>query len=377
MINSATGAFVWSSKLDLGRDENILRLVVDPQEQSKLFVQTDKAILKIIDFSIEKEPAKTPRRLYLDYPQRKFVFSRDHLPQSSDLADFSQSVGFGLMPSMPTMAYLAFRRAIVIFDMATLDIFSLVEMDKSTSPIISIYAAKYRPALYAAHENASISVRAFQISEKNIEKGLKLQNACQSDGLRMTGWCKCRGLIVDPRSETNISLLLTDSRLLKFKLEVCQERENDGKFYVLKETKERSNEDSFLGRLLGPTEITATDMEGKVEQRNLTLRLAGQNGHSIAPKDTIIALGPPVSTKNFLNWRPRAARGMKNGNVQIIDLYSGKCERELSVHSTQIKGMCWIDAEHVISWASTSGAAENKVNNVVTLLNIFSGKEAL
>ena len=342
--------------------------MIDPQERSKLFVKSDKAILKIIDFSIEKEPKKSPRRLYLDYSARKFVFSRELL-QSSDLADLSQSIGFGLMPSMPTMAFLAFRRALVIFDMATLDIFSLVEMDKSTSPMISIYAAKYRPVLFAAHENASISVRAFQISTSNLEKGLKLLNACQSDGLRMTGWCKCRGLIVDPKSETNISLLLTDSRVLQFKLEVCQERENDGKFYVLKD---RKTSDDFLGRLVGPTEITC-EMENMLEKKNLALRLAGQNGHSIAPRDSLLEIGPPITTKNFLNWRPRAARGMKNGNIQIIDLYSGECERELSVHSSQIKGMCWLDAEHVISWSATSGAAQGKVNNVVFLLNIFSG----
>ena len=368
LVNSVTGNINWSTKLDFSKDESLLKIVIDPQERSKLFVKTDKAILKIIDFSIEREPKKSPRRLYLDYAARKFVFSREQL-QSSDLADLSQSIGFGLMPSMPTMAFLAFRRALVIFDMATLDIFSLVEMDKSTSPMISIYAAKYRPVLFAAHENASISVRVFQISKTNLEKGLKLLNACQSDGLRMTGWCKCRGLIVDPKSETNISLLLTDSRVLQFKLEVCQERENDGKFYVLKD---RKASDDFLGRLVGPTEITC-EMENKLEKKNLALRLAGQNGHSIASKDSLLEIGPPITTKNFLNWRPRAARGMKNGNIQIIDLYSGKCERELSVHSNQIKGMCWLDAEHVISWSATSGAAEGKVNNVVILLNIFSG----
>ena len=366
---ASSGNINWTSKLDFSKDESLLKVVIDPQEQSKFFVHTDKAILKIIDFSIEKEPKKPPRRLYLDYNSRKFVFSRELL-QSSDLADFSQSIGFGLMPSMPTMAFLAFSRALVIFDISTLDIFSLVEMDKSTSPMISIYAAKYRPALFAAHENASISVRVFQISSSNLEKGLKLLNACQSDGLRMTGWCKCRGLIVDPKSETNISLLLTDSRVLQFKLEVCQERENDGKFFVLKD---RKDSDEFLGRLVGPTEITC-EIEKKLVKKTLVLRLARQNGDSIAPKDSMLKIGPPITTKNFVNWRPRAARGMKNGNVQIIDLYSGKCERELSVHSSQIIGMCWLDAEHVISWSATSGAAEGKVNNVVILLNIFSGK---
>ena len=64
-----------------------------------------------------------------------------------------------------------------------------------------------------------MTLRVYQISASNSAECLKFSSVCHSDGIRMTGWCKCRGLTLDPKSESKIFVQLSDGRTLAWQLE--------------------------------------------------------------------------------------------------------------------------------------------------------------
>ena len=64
-----------------------------------------------------------------------------------------------------------------------------------------------------------VTLRVYQISASNSAEYLKFSSVCHSDGIRMTGWCKCRGLTLDPKTESKIFVQLSDGRILAWQLE--------------------------------------------------------------------------------------------------------------------------------------------------------------
>ena len=74
----------------------------------------------------------------------------------------------------------------------------------------------------------------------------------------MTGWCKCRGLTIDPRTESRIMVQLTDGKILQWQLEASelddQLNSNSRTFYGRK-----SKGAAFIADILGPSDMVKSD----------------------------------------------------------------------------------------------------------------------
>ena len=71
------------------------------------------------------------------------------------------------------------------------------------------------------------------------------------------------------------------------------------------------------------------------------------------------------------------ARGTKNGNVQIFNLFSTHLIGEYSVHTNAVVEIKWLGIDRIISNSISTGSTADNFLNTVTLLNIHSGRSTI
>ena len=60
---------------------------------------------------------------------------------------------------------------------------------------------------------------------------------------------------------------------------------------------------------------------------------------------------PPMTLKNMDEYVPRMAIGSSNGNIQIVDMATGRVEREFANHTYPVQGIEWTSLHTVLSFA--------------------------
>lgn len=279
-----------------------------------------------------------------------------------------------MLPSVQNAGVLVFSRCLVFCDISTLDVFSVIEMDRSTSPLLAVRPCVYRPVFYCLHESASVSMRVYQITYESTEHNMKFSSACHSEGIRMTGWCKCRGITIDPRTESTVIVQLSDGKIIQWQLEAnaISESEKPVKRNRLFYGRE-SHGPSFIADIVGPSDLISTDMTN-YKPVAYSLRQVAQYGHSGASIEPIIRSCPALNSRNWFEWAPKIARGTKNGTIQIFNLYTGRLTGEYSVHTNSVADLHWLDMNRIVSLAVSPGATSSTFLNIIALLNCRSGR---
>jgi WD repeat-containing protein 11 len=59
---------------------------------------------------------------------------------------------------------------------------------------------------------------------------------------------------------------------------------------------------------------------------------------SAASPLTVIRMCPPLTTRNWLHYKPIMAGGTASGLVQIYNMATGTVDKELAVHSSVVRG---------------------------------------
>ena len=60
-----------------------------------------------------------------------------------------------------------------------------------------------------------------------------------------------------------------------------------------------------------------------------------------------------MSSKNWFQWAPKIIRGTKSGILQVVNVYSGELESEISVHTNSLADMAWLDLDRVLTLMTT------------------------
>ena len=94
---------------------------------------------------------------------------------------------------------------------------------------------------------------------------------CVSDKLRSTTWCRCRGITLSKKTETECNLYFTDGKIARFRFEATESDEPES--YLLYGN--HVTESKFVARVFGPSDLIDSDFE-KFEKVKFKLRQIAQ-----------------------------------------------------------------------------------------------------
>ena len=94
---------------------------------------------------------------------------------------------------------------------------------------------------------------------------------CVSDKLRSTTWCRCRGITLSKKTETECNLYFTDGKIARFRFEATESDEPES--YLLYGN--HVTESKFVARIFGPSDLIESDFE-KFEKVKFKLRQIAQ-----------------------------------------------------------------------------------------------------
>ena len=94
---------------------------------------------------------------------------------------------------------------------------------------------------------------------------------CVSDKLRSTTWCRCRGITLSKKTETECNLYFTDGKIARFRFEATESDEPES--YLLYGN--HVTESKFVARIFGPSDLIESDFD-KFEKVKFKLRQIAQ-----------------------------------------------------------------------------------------------------
>ena len=80
---------------------------------------------------------------------------------------------------------------------------------------------------------------------------------CVSDKLRSTTWCRCRGITLSKKNETECNLYFTDGKIARFRFEATESDEQES--YLLYGN--HVTESKFVAKILGPSDLIESDFQ--------------------------------------------------------------------------------------------------------------------
>lgn len=353
LMVEASGQVIWRRPV---ADDKILELVIDPYERSRLLIRTESCLIKVGEITSSKPKIK---KLFLSSRLDHFI---DKEENSASLRSIIQT---DFIRSNRNWVLLLSKRKFLICDISTFDILLVHDLEKSSSSYLSFTAAQYRQIIYFVHESGYISVRATQYSP-DAQKFFK--PVCVSDKLRSTTWCRCRGITLSKKNETECNLYFTDGKIARFRFEAIESDEQES--YLLYGN--HVTESKFVARIFGPSDLVETDFEN-YEKVKFKLRQIAQFGKTIDATFMTLKSNPPLTIKNMEQWQPLAAVGNSKGMLQIVNLAKNEVIGEYLAHTNQIQFIKWIDQKNLIT-IGESVLHNDQVFSEISKINLDSGR---
>jgi len=262
---------------------------------------------------------------------------------------------------------LIFSREILILDLEFGQAVGSFSVEKNSPSFLQIVPCKYRDAFFCIHDNGSITFKLRRapgsIPYSQIDTHISgllppdiiYDAQCHSDVFRLSRLCRIMGFTICPRSEREVSLILSDGRVLFWEI-ACEPKVK---------TLDCIEEDCLLSLAdMVPPLVQFNGITGPKSLRKMKFQLTGMY-QGIAPNPTCLKMCPPLTTKNWAVYKPLAAVGTSSGIIQVFNISDGSMYREIAVHSTAVKGMEWINLSIILSFAySSSGSAKNEIQMI-------------
>ncbi|KAL3075736.1 hypothetical protein niasHS_012566 [Heterodera schachtii] len=278
------------------------------------------------------------------------------------------------------------------------------------SPLFQVLPCARRDALFLVHQNTLCSFRTahFRLADERMSASLAFVRRCVAESTqRQSARVRLMGAALCPVTQSTVALLLNTGRIVVLQLETvshCLEpyriRTIDD---ILQQTDDDDTDDEALDsemdrhqqlRLtqygvynpLG-TSVTVVrmrpmeDMVGRscpppqcqpVEQQQQidTDHDSGICTTSTAPPPTV-----PTTIFDGTLTPHLAAVGTSTGCIHLVDVFSGRIERDLQVHSCPVKCLEWCGPNAFISAAylSSLSASSSTVRNDIFITDIRTG----
>ncbi|KAL3863810.1 hypothetical protein ACJMK2_005541 [Sinanodonta woodiana] len=446
--NADTGTKLWKKSYT----EILLSFSFDPFNQRNMAFLGQDCIVFIDDFSVTKVPSSNGKKFYISSPSNqvsKMENSTGSLERKSkdsssrNLAKRMTNilVGEGRQRRISKLIYykcctfssqeeetvtlneciqllyhqscrhhliLLYAREVLILDLEINQTVGIISMERTGSPFVQIVSVCQRDVLFCLHENGGITARvrrktntvnplapegigAFDDGFPSVSLDVMYDLRCQSDPIRMTCHCHVMAFACSPVSEKTLALVLSDSRVIFWDLNVVDfqplSEQNISPLFTSEETDNQSIGNGLplvssvhspklaLCDLIGQSQILSPDGETALKGLGVSLKfqMTGLLSGIVSPI-TVIRMCPPLTTKNWKMYRPLLAVGSQSGTVQVVNVSSGQIIREYNLHSFPVRGIDWASLTSLISFSYPVPGVSGLVKNEILLVDVTSGK---
>ncbi len=388
-----TGQQMWKKSY---ANETLVSFDFDPFDVSRLAFKTTDCILFINDFHPSKCPVSGGQKLYVSGPLSSSSIrqspNRTSTDSSSSLADdsrlsrtklkkFMKDFVLGQEVSSHEQAIaaiqdcqqvmfhrnvrnhllLVYAREVLVLDLDIGQTVGIVVLDRSCSPIIDLVACQKRDGFFMLLENGSVALRlrknlfnvastpmiasalSRSISSCSVNNAndtasdifnpvteISYEQKSVSEAVRLSKHAKVLKFALDPVTETGVLILASDGKLINVNVRVHKKKKS-------------SKPSVTLDDLIPPTVENCKDLSVKLLMSAVMSNLGNP--------PYVLRMCPPLTTKNWPEYNPYLASGGNNGNIQIIDMSTGKVEREFATHTYPVRGMEWSSLHSILSHA--------------------------
>ncbi len=168
----------------------------------------------------------------------------------------------------------------------------------------------------------------------------------QSEGVRLGKSGRVLGMAVDPMTERNACVVVSDGRVIFVDLLADDVEDGEGK----KKKKKPRLPRTCLEDLLPPSSFSSPSFAASPSPPPLRLFTSGLLSGLAAPP-FVVRMCPPLTMKNISEYAPLLAVGAASGNVQVLNASSGRVEREFAVHTFPVRGIEWTSLHSLLSHA--------------------------
>ena len=295
---------------------------------------------------------------------------------------------------------LLYSREILVLDLEINQTVGIISTERTGSPFIKVVSICQRDALLCLHENGTLALRAQKCTGKMAAEAspctqslfadyfgglsgsaqnneLIYEHFCQSDALRVTKHSRVLAMSACPVSEKRVALILSTGRILVWEVQAFYKKTQSSGAQV--------RNVPFSSLALCDLVLPASNARetGSLQRRNQTNNL--QNSlkfvlvgllSSLHPGSLVIRMCPPLTTRNFDHYQPLLAVGSSGGSVQIFNLSGGQLFKELSVHSSPVRGIEWVGLKSFLSFAYQNPLAGGSgvMRNELMLTDLDSGR---
>ncbi|CAF3727570.1 unnamed protein product [Adineta steineri] len=396
--NTQTGTKLWRIVYDHERQretEAFLQIIQDPFNHQRAILLGQSSLTFIEDFSPVNTPSGQSRRFYISNTQNnnkpnpptnhskrtplttsitststqltarlKTIIEGggEHNKQddqaSSAVVSLNDCIQILFHPIHRHLILIVYPREILIFDLQILQTVGTILCEKNSAAFYKIYGCYRRDAFICFHESGTISVRNRHLENSTITAlqspncslndfviDLTYDLVYYSDTFRLVKNTRICSFCVSPKDETAISVILTDGKVLFWNI--------DSKDLSIPSNIEINNEGNNGNRIpLGGVMFTPP------------------------PAPYTIQMCPPMTAKNYKDWKPLLALGCTNGDIVVYNLHDATIQRQLAVHSCTVRGVVWLSSQMLLSWAyQTPGDGRLSVRNEIFMIHIQSGRQ--
>lgn len=229
-----------------------------------------------------------------------------------------------------------------------------------------IYMCAQRDVIYFLHENGSISVRTrvqdsvYELNEHKVQNNLNFfdnlnphdftyETRAQSDAIRITKSTKPYNFSVSIINEKNVSLLLSDGRLLMYELlkqsSLNEQQQNDQSKPVESYGYFNKTQRQYLKDLLYSSYESSSKINFKLYLTSVL--------NNLPQLPFCMKICPPMTRKNWSYYESLLAIGCSNGDLYIYQLENGVLWRKYTLHTYPIRGIEWITLKSCLTWSNT------------------------
>ena len=343
----------------------------DPFDVSRIAFKTSDCILFINDFHPSKTPNNIGKKLYVSGPissirqsPSRQSFDQDEMKTSKTklkkfMKDFVMSpVSSNNEEAVAAMQdclqiifhqnarnhiILVYPREVLLLDLDIGQTVGMIILDRSCSPILELVPCRLRDGFYILLENGSVSLRLRKelyrvastpmvmsrsvstnsVTAANAEAEIfnsvteiQYEQKAISESLRLSKHAKTLTTCINPRTETTLAILASDGKVIMVDANI--------------QKKKTSKPPYALDDCVPPTQTMNT------KDLNVKLSLTGIMSNLCNPP-FVLRMCPPLTTKNWPEYKPLMASGGSNGNIQIVDMSLGTVEREFATHTFPVR----------------------------------------
>ena len=220
----------------------------------------------------------------------------------------------------------------MILDMEINQAVCSFSLERNSPSFLQIIPCQQRDVLMCLHENGSVIMRVRrrvvnnpyfvtpgeEANDINASVDIIYENKCQSDPLRLSKSSRLFGFMCCPTSERKVALLISDGRMIIWELKATRLQSTESSLMSeeafkaslpcgadLENLQCKSNPRLTLADLVPPPLTSGSVIPSFAHFKFIMVALS----HAVSSPPTCSVMCPPLTTKNWANYKPLIAIG--------------------------------------------------------------------